>query len=279
MGRGIYVRKGVALGLSIACFTAYGLGSVLVGDTNQSWPWYRVAVVSAAVAAVTGLGLTLWAALCKSMFEKSQKRVDWRNEFDACAKISTLGVAILVVATLTIQLVLVKLLYCPKESLLWAITFAIVSTVIAAAGTYYFIGYPGMANLELIDERLREAASAGGRPGRLPENLRSSLEAELAMLRTMMAGLIVVYIAPIPTLLLGLDKASVLLGLEDSSFTRVPFGTKMWFAAGVVLLLAGCHATVSSAVYGRHSQIARWLRHAPLGGTYTDAPGAAPAPD
>jgi len=262
-GGGVNARKGFALGLSVACSTTYGLGSVLVGDTNQAWPWFAVAPVSAGAGILLGLVLLGFSVLFKGRFERAQKKAHWRNEFDACAKASTGGVVVVAVGTLVAQLALIKLLYCPGESLLWTISFAVLSTVLMAAGAYLYIGYPGMANLDLIGERLSEPASSRHRPGHLPDTIRLSLEAELAMLRTMMQGLLVLYVAGTPTLLLGLDKASVLLGIEESSFARVPFGTKMWFVAGMVLLLVTCHAIVTGPVHGRHSQIMGWMRGFP----------------
>jgi hypothetical protein len=81
----------------------------------------------------------------------------------------------------------------------------------------------------------------------------------------MMSGFMYLYVGGILTLVLGLDKLAPLLYSEEGvdSFAHIPFGSQMWFVAGVSLLLVTFHASIVGLVYGRHSRIMRWMRDVP----------------
>jgi len=245
-------------GLVVPMYVSYGVGSYLVENADRQWNvvwWY---VVGAALA--WGV-LVPWVLLCKRGFRKSQRHQHWADELRCAAWSSFFGVTGVGVVTLTSQVLLMKV-YCPDAPKLWLISFAIVSSALAAVACYFFIGYPGMIDLEA------SRAGGGGDGGASkphPRGLKASLEAELAMLRTTVSALVSLYGFAVVGVLLGLDEISRVLDRKDGeTFADVPFPTQVWFIVGVALLLGTCHWAITGPVHGRYFRIARWLREGAL---------------
>ena len=246
----------VRQGPFVALYVFYGLGSYFVEDTNRRWysvvPWYVV------VAALAWLCLAWWVPKFTRAFQGYQRSERWQDELQGTGLVSFGGVTGVYFVTLGTQIFLMTVAYRPDDSLLWVISFALISPALAGIGSYFLIGYPGMVNLELLDERLHREGASGKSVRDLPRGLMASLEAELAMLRTILAGLVYVYVFVAVGILLAFDRIALLLGSD--TFAGVPLPSKIWFICGVALLLVGCHASITGPVHGQYFRITRWLR-------------------
>jgi len=249
-------------GLIIVLYILYGWGSCLVEDRDQAWsvaPWYGVA------ALLVFLCSWPWALIWKGRFRSAGDEEDSRGQLQQRVLASFVGTTPVFVGTLVTQICLMLLVYRPQDATLWVVSFALISAVLAAFGSYFFIGDPGMANLESLDKWLERQTSGQKSLGDLPKALVGGLEAELAMLRSITTGLIYLYVVVGAGVLLGLDKIPLLLGKRN--FASVSLGAQIWFIVGVALLLIGCHASITGAVYDRYYGVARWLRRSGTTGT------------
>jgi hypothetical protein len=234
-------------------YVLYGWGSYWADDSDRVWWtvtfWY---VVAALLTAAFSSACVFYA---KSQFWSAEED---QEEPQGQLWATFVGAGGVFLALLAAQLCLAGLAYRPEHAGVWVVSFSLISTSLAAFGTYFFIGDPGMANLASLDERFGRQSNTQGSAGDLPKGLMDGLEAELAMLRDIAHVLITSYAVVIAGVLLGLDRIAVLLGASD--FHGVSFGGQIWFIVGVALLLVSCHASVTGPVYSRYYVIARWLR-------------------
>jgi len=247
--------------VSLSAF--YGFGSHFAEDSKHE-SWWTVVPVYAVAAIVLGLCAAWWVGGSRRVFLRAQGKENWQEELQATSAVSFLGATGAGLGTLLPQILLI-VLYRPNGPVAWLTIFAILSSiVVASGGAYFFIGYPGMVNLERLEERLRRLAGDANLATVVPRALISSLEAELGMLRILMGGILSLYVVGTVTMLLSLDKIPSLLGHKDKdmTFANLPVAEQIWFICGVALLLVACHALVAGPVWDQHSRIMLWLRHA-----------------
>jgi hypothetical protein len=264
----------------------YGFGSHFV-ENNKDWPWWArvlhvfrcferqlaehnndghrwtVVPVYVVAAIVLGLCTAWWVGGSRRVFLRAQKTESWQDELQATSAVWAYCVIGAGLGTLLPQILLI-VLYRPNGPVAWLTIFAILSSVVASGGAYFFMGYPGMVNLERLEERLRRLAGDANLATVVPRALISSLEAELGMLRILIGGIVSLYVVGTVTMLLSLDKIPSLLGHKDKdmTFANLPVAEQIWFICGVALLLVACHALVAGPVWDQHSRIMLWLRHA-----------------
>jgi len=251
-------------GLPILLYILYGLGSYVVENVEKvqsgqpvCWTWTVPAWYGAA-AILTFCCLWPLVLFCRGKFQSHQSEEGSRRQLQESLLWNFAATTVVLFATLASQLCLMGLVYQPAHTKLWAVSFVFISSALAAFGCYFFIGDPGMASLESLDEWLERQGSGQKSVRDLPRALVDGLEAELAVLRSITIGLVALYVAVGPGVVLGLDNIAALFGKEH--FAGVSDASAIWFIIGVFLLLGGCHASITGAVYGRYYRIARWLR-------------------
>ena len=187
----------------------------------------------------------------------------WEEELRTGAWASGWAVSVVFLWTLAGQLLPFFVLCRTERFIPWVLSFAFISSTLAAVGAYFSIGYPGMVNLERLEQRLRRLLGGANLATHLPRGLISSLEAELGMLRIIVGGIVSLYVLGVLTILLSLDRIPSLLGQtdKDKTFAELPVSEKVWFICGMALLLIACHVLVAGPVHGQHSRIILWLRH------------------
>lgn len=242
-------------GVFLICYAFYGLGSVFAEDRGH--PWQSVVLWYALAAGLAWVCLTLSVALWKRRFQRSLKS-DWGGA-KASALHSFVGVSIVLFVTLAAQMFLMAFAHRPDHStILWVVAFAVISSTVAGLGSYFFIGYPGMADLELVDQQLSLEQHSATSVGDVPEALVVGLKAELDMLRTIMSGIVYLNVGATVSIILGLDKVALLF--DQETFGGVSLAAKLWFISGAALLFFACHASITGPVHGRYYDIARRLR-------------------
>jgi hypothetical protein len=243
-------------GSFVGLYILYGFGNYFLEDSIWPWEMFWLLPYLGAVGLCLAF-LTLWVPKYQRKFRHMQsKGAYWQEEVEDTNIACFVGVSGVVLAVLVAQSALLGVARCLGGAILWPLSFAFLSSAVAGFGAYFYIGYAGMANLDIVD---RSFGRQGERPAsNLPTGLVESLKAEMAMLRTLMGVLAWLYpFAAIGTLF-GLDRIPLLFGWGSSA--DVPLAGQIWFIVGVALLLVGTHATVAGPVHGRHYDIARWLR-------------------
>jgi len=242
-------------GFFLICYAFYGLGSVFAEDSGH--PWHSVVQWYALAAGLAWVILTTWVAYWKRKFQRSLKR--GRGGAGASALQSFVGVSIVLFVTLAAQMFLMGFAHRPDHStILWVVSFGVITSAVAGLGAYFFIGYPGMADLELVDRRLSRQQHSATLAGDAPEALVVGLKAEMDMLRTIMRGIVYLNVVVTASIILGLDKVALLF--DQETFGEVPLAAKLWFISGAALLFFACHASITGPVHGRYYDIARRLR-------------------
>lgn len=250
----------VRQGPFIICYAFYGLGSSFAEDGGR--PWHSVVLWYALAAGLAWACLTPSVIYWKRKFQRSLKRR--RGGAEASALHCFVGVSIVFFVTLAAQMLLMGFAYRPDHSILWVVSFAVISSAVAGLGSYFFIGYPGMADLRLLDQRLRHQKHSARSVDDVPRALVAGLQAELDMLRIIMSGLVYLNIFVTASIVLGLDRIALLF--DEETFAKVPFAAKLWFISGAALLFFACHASITGPVHGRYYDIARWLRETATAG-------------
>jgi hypothetical protein len=251
-------------GFFIGLYTLYGLGNYFVGGIMSPWDLEMLWLLAYGGAASLCLLLsTPFAAACQRWVQGEQERApNWPEELQrarARALACFGGVTAVFGLTLSAQLALLLVASHVGGVILWPLSFAFLSSAVAGLGTYFYVGYAGMADLHAIDEFLR--GRRGGEASDLPRGLIESLSAEMSMLRTVVASLVVLYPSAAIGSLFALDKLPQLFDRPDwANGSDVPLQATIWFIVGVALLLFGAHATVVGPAHGRYYDIARWLQ-------------------
>jgi hypothetical protein len=267
-------------GLPISLYILYGLGSYVVENVEKmqsgqsvSWTWTVPAWYGGTAVILTFCCLWPLVLICRRRFRSHQVEEGSRRQLQKSLLWNFAATTVVLFATLVSQVCLIWLVYQPGHTKLWAVSFVFISSALAAFGCYFFIGDPGMANLESLDKRLKRRTKRQALARPLPEAFVRGLEAELAVLRGLTTGLVALYVAVGAGVVLGLDNIAALFGREHFwgpanagvanagvANTGVSDASAIWFIIGVVFLLGGCHASITGAVYGRYYRIAQWLR-------------------
>lgn len=252
-------------GLFIGLYTLYGLGDYFVGGIMSFWDLERVRLLPYGGAAILCLIVStpFAAAFQRRVRGRRPRARGWPEELrqaQARALACFGGVTVVFALTLSAQLALLFAVARPAGGVIsWPLSFAFLSSAVAALGAYFYVGYAGMADLDAMDEFLPRRRN--GEATDLPRGVIESLSAEMSMLRTVVASLVVLYPSAAIGSLFALDKLPQVFGRPDwSNGSGVPLEATIWFIVGVALLLFGAHATVAGPAHGRYYNIARWLQ-------------------
>lgn len=223
-------------------------------------PWYWVAPWYGLAACLVFVVFLAALTLGRQRFSRSYDAKNWQTEIEKSSLTSFFWLVLPAALVFLSQLLLMILVQENRDSILWTVSFTVLSSALIALGAYFLVGYPGMVSLERLEEWLGHHRRTGETMTDLPKGLMSSLEAELAMLRILVGGLVSLNVVGTVTILLSLDKVASLF--NEDEFLQVSLPDRIWFACGAALLFATCHVLVTGPVHGHYSRIVRWLRHA-----------------